>query len=124
MTGTDLPGLAERAVGGVLCSLADAADLLAGYGVSFRCALLIGGGARLAAVREIASDILGREVKVPASRVHRARHRASGCLGTGRPRGAASMAGGGRSAKRHGQPLGAADVAPMPQRPSGSWLAG
>jgi xylulokinase len=43
--------------------MADAADLLAGYGVSFRCALLIGGGARLAAVREIASGILGREVK-------------------------------------------------------------
>jgi xylulokinase len=57
--------LAWAAVEGVLCSLADAADLLAGYGVSFRCALLIGGGARLAAVREIAPGILGREVKVP-----------------------------------------------------------
>jgi xylulokinase len=64
--------LARAAVEGVLCSLADAADLLAGYGVSFHCALLIGGGARLAAVREIAPTILGREVEVPEPAEHAA----------------------------------------------------
>jgi xylulokinase len=57
--------LARAAVEGVLGSLADAADLLAGCGVSFRRALLIGGGARSAAVREVAPGVFGRDVEVP-----------------------------------------------------------
>ena len=57
--------LARSAFEGVLGSLADAIDLLARCGGSFQRALLIGGGARSAAIREIAPGILGREVEVP-----------------------------------------------------------
>ena len=46
--------LARAAVEGVLGSLADAADLLARYGVGFRRALLIGGGARSSPIRKLA----------------------------------------------------------------------
>ena len=57
--------LARSAAEGVLGSLADAIDLLADCGVGFQHALLIGGGARSAAIREIAPDIFGRDVEVP-----------------------------------------------------------
>jgi xylulokinase len=57
--------LARSAVEGVLGSLADAIDLLADCGVGFQHALLIGGGARSAAIREIAPGIFGRDVEVP-----------------------------------------------------------
>lgn len=46
--------LARSAVEGVLGSLADAIDLLADCGVGFQHAMLLSGGARSAAIREIA----------------------------------------------------------------------
>ena len=60
--------LARAAVEGVLCSLAEAAALLAGYGVEQRSVLLIGGGARSAAVCALAPGIFGVDVDVPEPR--------------------------------------------------------
>jgi xylulokinase len=60
--------IARAAVEGVLASLADAADLLAGYGVEVRRVLLIGGGARSEAVRALAPGIFGRDVYAPEPR--------------------------------------------------------
>jgi xylulokinase len=57
--------LARAAVEAVLASLADAADLLAAHGVRWERVLLIGGGARSAAVCELAPGIFGRDVEVP-----------------------------------------------------------
>ncbi|MEU8345505.1 xylulokinase [Spirillospora sp. NPDC048832] len=57
--------LARAAVEALLCSLADAVDHLAAQGVRPRRTLLIGGGARSAAVRELAPAILGTPVTVP-----------------------------------------------------------
>ena len=54
--------LARAAVEGVLCSLADAVDLL---GVEPRRILLIGGGARSEAVCALAPGIFGADVDVP-----------------------------------------------------------
>jgi xylulokinase len=59
--------LARAAVEAVLCSLADAADHLTAAGVTPRRVLLIGGGARSAAVRAIAPVIFGTGVLVPAA---------------------------------------------------------
>lgn len=57
--------LARAAVEAVLASLAEAADLLAACGVPRRRVLLIGGGSRSAAVRQLAPGILGTPVLVP-----------------------------------------------------------
>jgi xylulokinase len=57
--------LARAAIEAVLASLAEAADLLAAQGVERRRVLLIGGGARSAAVRAIAPAIFGVPVVVP-----------------------------------------------------------
>jgi xylulokinase len=57
--------LARAAVEGLLCSLADAVDHLAAQGVRPRRTLLVGGGARSAAVRALAPAILGTPVTVP-----------------------------------------------------------
>jgi len=57
--------LARAAVEGVLASLADAADLLAGYGVARSRVVMIGGGARSAAIRALAPGIFGQAVDVP-----------------------------------------------------------
>jgi xylulokinase len=57
--------LARAAVEAVLASLADAADLLAAHGTRWERVLLIGGGARSAAVCELAPGIFGRDVEVP-----------------------------------------------------------
>lgn len=57
--------LARAAVEALLCSLADAVDHLAAQGVRPRRTLLIGGGARSAAVRALAPAILGTPVTVP-----------------------------------------------------------
>ncbi|MDF5758991.1 xylulokinase [Spongiactinospora sp. TRM90649] len=54
--------LARAAVEGLLCHLADAVDAL---GLTPERVLLIGGGARSRAVREIAPRVLGRPVLVP-----------------------------------------------------------
>jgi len=57
--------LARAAIEAILASLADAADLLAGYGVQWHRVLLIGGGAKSAAVSQLAPGIFGRDVEVP-----------------------------------------------------------
>ena len=57
--------LARAAVEAVLASLADAAGLLAAHGVEQRGVLLIGGGARSEAVRQLAPGIFGAPVDVP-----------------------------------------------------------
>ncbi|MER7547009.1 xylulokinase [Spirillospora sp. NPDC127506] len=57
--------VARAAVEALLCSLADAVDHLAAQGVRPNRTLLIGGGARSAAVRELAPAIFGTPVTVP-----------------------------------------------------------
>jgi xylulokinase len=56
---------ARAAVEGMLCGLADAIDALVAQGVRTDRVLLVGGGARSAAVRRIAPTVLGRPVLVP-----------------------------------------------------------
>ncbi len=58
--------LARAAVEGLLCGMADAIDAIVAEGVPVRRVLLVGGGARSAAVRRIAPAILGRPVLAPA----------------------------------------------------------
>jgi xylulokinase len=58
--------LARAAVEAVLCSLADAIDMLGGCGITARRVVLIGGAARSEAVRTIAPAIFGVPVTVPA----------------------------------------------------------
>jgi xylulokinase len=58
--------LARAAVEGVLCGLADGIDALVDAGVRVDRVLLIGGGARSAAVRAIAPSVFGVPVAVPA----------------------------------------------------------
>ncbi|SKA33581.1 xylulokinase [Marinactinospora thermotolerans DSM 45154] len=61
------PGhLARAFVEGLLCGLADGVDALAAQGVPVRRILLIGGGARSAAVRAVAPQVFGRPVLVPS----------------------------------------------------------
>lgn len=57
--------LARAAVEGLLCGLADGLDAIASQGVAIERVLLIGGGARSAAVTQIAPIIFGRPVLVP-----------------------------------------------------------
>ncbi|WP_026819938.1 xylulokinase [Arthrobacter castelli] len=59
--------LARAGVLGVLNSLADALDLLAGHGVPVRKVLLIGGGAKSQALQQAAADVLRVPVEVPVS---------------------------------------------------------
>jgi xylulokinase len=59
------PNLARAAVEAVLASLAEAATLLAAQGVPQQRVLLIGGGSRSAAIRELAPGIFGTPVLVP-----------------------------------------------------------
>jgi xylulokinase len=60
------PGnLARAAVEGMLCGLADGLDELRRAGVDAKRALLIGGGARSRAVRELAPSLLGIPVSIP-----------------------------------------------------------
>ncbi len=58
--------LARAAVEGMLCALADGLDALVAHGVPLRRVVLVGGGARSAAVRAIAPTIFGVPVHVPA----------------------------------------------------------
>jgi xylulokinase len=63
---TATPGhLARAAVEGMLCALADGLDALIAQGAVVRRVILIGGGARSAAVRAIAPAIFGVPVLVP-----------------------------------------------------------
>jgi xylulokinase len=57
--------LARAAVEGLLCGLADGVDALRAEGVRIERALLIGGGARSAAVRALAPAVLGVPVLLP-----------------------------------------------------------
>jgi len=57
---------ARAAVEGLLCGLADGIDALVAQGASVERVLLVGGGARSAAVQQIAPAVLGRPVVVPA----------------------------------------------------------
>jgi xylulokinase len=57
--------LARAAIEGLLCGLADGVDALLACGVDVQRALLVGGGARSAAVRAIAPAVLGMPVLVP-----------------------------------------------------------
>lgn len=60
------PGHVARAfVEGMLCGLADAVAALEDQGVPVNRILLIGGGARSRAVREIAPQVFGRPIAVP-----------------------------------------------------------
>jgi xylulokinase len=65
-TGTKREDLARAAVEGLLCSLADAVDRLVEVtGVQVQRVVLLGGGARSRAVRELAPALFGRPVVVP-----------------------------------------------------------
>ncbi|MFG1890254.1 xylulokinase [Micromonospora sp. NPDC049051] len=57
--------LARAAVEGLLCALADGLDALTAQGATVRRVILVGGGARSAAVRRIAPQVLGVPVVVP-----------------------------------------------------------
>ncbi len=57
--------LARAAVEGLLCGLADGLDALVAQGVDVERVVLVGGGARSAAVCAIAPAVLGRPVLVP-----------------------------------------------------------
>ncbi|SDN68883.1 xylulokinase [Geodermatophilus sp. DSM 45219] len=57
--------LARAAVEGLLCGLADGLDAVAATGTPVRRVLLVGGGARSAAVRRIAPAVLGVPVLAP-----------------------------------------------------------
>jgi xylulokinase len=57
--------LARAAVEGLLCGLADGLDALREQGAEVRRVLLVGGGARSAAVRAVAPAVLGCPVLVP-----------------------------------------------------------
>jgi xylulokinase len=64
--GTSTPAhLARAAVEGLLCGLADGLDAVRATGAEVRRVLLVGGGARSAAVRAIAPAVLGVPVLVP-----------------------------------------------------------
>ena len=62
--------IARAAVEGLLCGLADAVDAIVAQGHPVSRVLLIGGGARSEAVRQIAPTILGVPVTVPAPSEH------------------------------------------------------
>ncbi|MDQ2755264.1 MAG: FGGY-family carbohydrate kinase, partial [Actinomycetota bacterium] len=57
--------IARAAVEGMLCGLADGLDALRDNGVPVDRVLLIGGGARSAAVQSVARGVLGVPVAVP-----------------------------------------------------------
>jgi xylulokinase len=59
--------VARAAVEGLLCGLADGVDALVAHGAEVRRLILIGGGARSDAVRQIAPTILGAPVAVPTA---------------------------------------------------------
>jgi xylulokinase len=57
--------LARATVEGLLCGLADGLDAMVAQGVQVRRVVLVGGGARSAAVCQIAPQVLGHPVVVP-----------------------------------------------------------
>lgn len=97
--------LARAAVEGVLCGLADGLDALRSVGVPTERAVLVGGVARSAAVRDVAPSILGLPVTVPAPAEYVAR---------GAARQAAWLLAGGAEAPGWPRPPGGLDL-DMPQ---------
>jgi xylulokinase len=65
LANTTPANLARAAVEGLLCGLADGIDAVRACGVDVERALLVGGGARSAAVQAIAPLVLGLPVTVP-----------------------------------------------------------
>ena len=65
LTSTTPAHVARAAVEGLLCGLADGLDALREQGAQVRRVLLVGGGARSAAVRALAPAVLGCPVVVP-----------------------------------------------------------
>ena len=57
--------LARATIEGLLCGLADGLDALIANGVQVRRVVLVGGGAKSAALRRIAPAVLGYPVSVP-----------------------------------------------------------
>jgi xylulokinase len=57
--------LARAAVEGLLCGLADGIDALVAHGARIERVLMVGGGARSEAVRQVAPAVFGRPVVVP-----------------------------------------------------------
>ncbi|MER2137369.1 MAG: FGGY-family carbohydrate kinase, partial [Arthrobacter sp.] len=57
--------LARAAFEGVACSLADAFRAVTGLGIEARRVILVGGGARSAAMQQTLSSVLGMPVDVP-----------------------------------------------------------
>ena len=88
--------LARAAVEGLLCSLADGIDHLSALGVIARRVLLIGGGAGLRALREIAPTVFGVPVLAP---------RPAEYVALGAARQAAWVLGGGPHPARWNPPL-------------------
>jgi xylulokinase len=92
-------GLARAAVEGMLCGLADGIDALRAQGVAVGRALLIGGGARSAAVQALAPAVLGVPVLLPEPAEYvalgAARQAAWTLAAAGRPAGATAAAGSG-----------------------------
>ena len=75
--------LARAAVEGVVCGLLDGLDALSAFAPADRRLILVGGGARSRAYRQVLADLSGRPVLVPRA------DRAGGdrCLRAGRRRG-------------------------------------
>ncbi len=71
-TGASRADLARAAVEGVVCGLLDAADALAAAGVPTRGGrlLVVGGGSRSPAYREVLATLAGRAIEVPGGDEH------------------------------------------------------
>ena len=88
LASTTRENLARAAVEGMLSGLAAGLDRVRALGVPVERALLIGGGAQSAAVREVAPQILGVPVEVPAPAEYvaiGAARQAAAALGAGSP---------------------------------------
>ncbi|MEX5712596.1 xylulokinase [Parafrankia sp. FMc6] len=89
LTSMTRPNLARAAVEGLLCLLADGIEILRGQGVPVERAILVGGGARSRAVRELAPAVLGLPVAIPPPGEYvadgAARQAATALSGDGRP---------------------------------------
>ncbi|MGI9052378.1 MAG: xylulokinase [Ilumatobacteraceae bacterium] len=64
-TDVDRGDLARAAVEGVVCGLLDGLDALSTFAPCGGRLILVGGGARSAAIRQVVADLAGREVVVP-----------------------------------------------------------
>ena len=67
LANTTRANIARAFVEGLLCSQRDCLELVRGLGVDVKRILLIGGGAKSAAVRAYAPGILGMDVQLPAT---------------------------------------------------------